>query len=76
MPKNVMTARVCSPPGEGNITAAFVVSRHCLKFVAGIELPRPDFLFSLRFKHNKGCEVWFRRYGSCMQPMSGEACQS
>jgi hypothetical protein len=58
MPKNVMTARVCSLPGEGSITAVFVVSRHRLKFMADIELSRPDFLFSLCFKHNKGCEVW------------------
>ena len=59
MPKNVMTARVCSPPGEGSITVVSVVGHHHSKFVADIELPRPDFLFSLCFKHNKGCEVWF-----------------
>jgi hypothetical protein len=37
MPKNVTTARVCSLPGEENITAAFVVSRHYLDFMGDIE---------------------------------------
>jgi hypothetical protein len=59
MPKNVMTARVCSLPGEENITAVFVVSRHRLKFIGDIEFTRPDILFPLCFKHNKGYKVWF-----------------
>ena len=74
--KNVTIARVYLLPGEESITAVFVVSWYHLKFVRNIELSRPNFLFSLCFKYNKGCAIWLRRHGSCMQPMSGEACKS
>ena len=37
MPKNVMTARACSLPGEENITVVFVVSCHHLKFKGDVE---------------------------------------